>query len=117
LRVYWEIPLYFSYKFDIGDFYLNPGIGVTFGFLKITKGYYMGEDLMSLIPINTQYAVFKKTLVNGLINFGVGYRLGDRFSIEATPSYRFNLTNILENPGMIQRYSSISLQFRLRYYF
>ncbi len=114
---YWEIPLYFSYQFDVGDFYLRPGIGVTIGFLKITKGYYMAEDLTSLIALNTNYAVFKKTLVNGVLNFGVGYRLGDRFSIEATPCFRFNLSTIFEDPGLIQRYSSLSLQFKLRYYF
>ena len=114
---YWEIPLYFSYQFDLGDFYLSPGLGVTIGFLKITRGYYMAEDLNSLIEMNTNYAVFKKTLINGQINLGLGYKLGDNWSIEATPTYRFNLTNILENPDLIQRYSRFSIQFRLRYYF
>lgn len=114
---YWEIPLYFSYQFDLGDFYITPGLGVSIGFLKITKGYYMAENLESLIAINTGYSVIKKTLFNGMINLGVGYRLSDKFSLEATPSFKFNLTNIFENPGMIQRYSRLSLQFRLRYYF
>lgn len=114
---YWEIPLYFSYQFDLGDFYLSPGIGVTIGFLKITKGYYMGEDQLSLIPINTDYAVIRKTLFNGQINLGVGYKLGDAFSLEVTPVYKFNLSNIFENPGMIQKYSSLGVQFRIRYYF
>lgn len=114
---YWEIPLYFSYQFDMGDFYLSPGIGVTIGFLKVTRGYYMAEDLNGLIELNTNYAVFKKTLINGQINLGIGYKLGDNWSVEATPTYRFNLTNILENPDLIQRYSNLSLQFRIRYYF
>jgi hypothetical protein len=114
---YWEIPLYFSYQFDVGDFYLSPGLGITIGFLKITRGYYMAENLESLIPINTGYSVIRKTHLNGQINLGIGYRLGDRFSIEATPSFKFNLTNIFENPDMIQKYSKFSLQFRLRYYF
>ena len=114
---YWEIPLYFSYQFDVGDFYLTPGLGITIGFLKITRGHYLAKDLESLIEINSDYAVVRKTLLNGQVNLGVGYRLGDRFSIEATPVYRFNLSNIFEDSGIIQKYKSISLQFRLRYYF
>ena len=77
----------------------------------------MAENLNSLIELNSNYAVFKKTLINGQINLGLGYKLGDKWSVEATPTFRFNLTNILENPDLIQRYSTLSLQFRLRYYF
>ena len=114
---YWEIPLYFSYQFELGDFYLTPGLGITIGFLKITRGHYLAKDQQSLIEINSDYAVLRKTLLNGQVNMGVGYRLGDRFSIEATPVFRFNLSNIFEDNGINQRYKSINLQFKLRYYF
>jgi hypothetical protein len=114
---YWEIPLYFSYQFDLGDFYLSPGIGVNIGFLKVTRGYYMNESIDGLISINTAYAVMRKTLLSGQINLGVGYRLGSKFAVEATPIYRFNLGNAFEKGGIVQKYSSLSLQFKLRYYF
>jgi len=114
---YWEIPLYFSYQFDIGDFYITPGLGINIGFLKVTSGYYLNENIDGLIQINTGYAVMRKTLLSGQINLGVGYRLGDKFAIEATPIYRFNLGNVFEKGGIVQKYSSLSLQFKLRYYF
>jgi hypothetical protein len=114
---YWQIPLYFSYQFDIGDFYLSPGIGVNIGFLKVTRGYYMNENIDGLIQINSGYSVMRKTLISGQINLGVGYKLGDKFAIEATPTYRFNLGNAFENSGIIQKYSIFSFQAKLRYYF
>jgi hypothetical protein len=114
---YWEVPLYFSYQFDLGDFYLSPGLGITLGFLKISQGYYMAENMDSLIPINTNYAVLRKTVISGQINLGIGYRFADKFAVEATPVYRFNLGSVFENTAIIQRYSSLSLQLKLRYYF
>jgi hypothetical protein len=114
---YWEIPLFLSYQLDLGKIYLNPGIGINIGFLKVTHGYYMAKDLISLIEINHDYAIIRRTFFTGQIQFGVGYRLNNKFSFELTPAIKFNLNNIFTNPNLIQKYTVYSLQFRLRYHF
>ena len=77
----------------------------------------MAKDEVSLIPINTEYAVLRKTIINANILLGVGYKMSDEFSIEVTPSFKFNVNNVFVDDDIIQKYRSLSLQFRLRYYF
>jgi hypothetical protein len=114
---YVEIPILVGYEFYFNRLILAVKGGVSVGFLTKTSGYYLNESTTDLIPINTGYAVIRKTLWNLEFGLGVGYKFYPKFDVFLGAGYKMNLNSVFSNPDVNQKYKAITLGIKLRYTF
>jgi len=114
---YIEIPILIGYEFSFDRIILAVKGGVSIGFLTQTRGYYLNETADDLIPINTGYAVFRKTLINLELGLGVGYKLIPNLDIFLGAGYKMNLNSVFSDPDVFQKYKAYNLGLKLRYTF
>jgi len=114
---YVEIPIMVGYEYYFKKLILSVKGGVSIGFLTKTTGYYLNESASGLIPINTGYAVIRKTLLNLELGLGLGYKFYPKFDVFLNTGYKMNLNSVFSDPGVSQKYKAITLGIKLRYTF
>jgi hypothetical protein len=114
---YFEIPIIFGYEKQFNNWLVGCSGGISIGFLTATRGYYVNQAIDDLIPINTNYAIFRKTLFNLQLGAHIGYRFTEHLDGILGLRYRQNLTSILSDGFMDQRYKAYVLSLAVRYNF
>ena len=114
---YVEIPLIAGYEVTLNKVLLSFRAGVSVGFLTRTEGYYLEIGGNDMIPINTGYAVIRKTIWNIHLGIGAGYKFNDHFNLYFDARFKANLKSILREGIISQRYRAFILGVKLRYVF
>jgi hypothetical protein len=109
---YFELPLIFDYSiFENNIFSVSVNTGISLGFLRATRGYYLSPELNEVFNIEVNNS-FRKTMLNGRIGASINWKIANKTSIFIHPNFRFNLqSSFNKNTNINQRYNSIGLQF------
>lgn len=109
---YVELPLIFDYSiFENNIFSVSVNTGISLGFLRATRGYYLSPELNEVFNIEDNNS-FRKTMLNGRIGASINWKIANKTSIFVQPNFRFNLqSSFNKNTNINQRYNSIGLQF------
>lgn len=112
---YVELPLIVGYRHQFGSrFSMAVSAGVGLAIKTGDEGFFINEG--ELTKITKENSPYRDIAYNMIINMRLQYKLSNRFSLIAVPTYRKNLTSIYkENFGVNRLYESYSLNFGVNY--
>jgi hypothetical protein len=115
---YLEIPLSINYLiFHKNNWNIGLLAGGTIGFLKQTQGYYLTDDLKSILDLS-QTNIVRKTQFNGRFGLNLGYSLSTNSSVFIEPQYRFAFKSAFEDSYIVsQKYRSLGLSIGYMFVF
>jgi hypothetical protein len=94
-----DIPLLVGYEITRGNYILNVNGGLIFNIYAWYKGDILDKNNQPLNVNSTQsqsvYQLNKNIGMGGLLALSFYYKLNDRYSILAEPSFRYNFSSIL----------------------
>jgi len=114
---YIEIPILFGYEFNFKKVIVGVKGGIALGILTKTTGYYLNSSATDLIPINTGYAVIRKTIWNLQLGFDLGFKVHPKFDMFIAGGYKMNLNSVFSDKEVVQKYRAYNVALKLRYTF
>jgi len=109
---YVELPVILEYSvYSNRSLAISLNSGLSIGFLRATRGYYLNPELNELMEISNNNMI-RKAVLNGRIGTSFNWKIGDKSSVFVNPEYRFNLQSVFNKQSDLdQRYQTIGLQF------
>lgn len=109
---YIEIPLGLSYSIPLnGRFKVGLRAGMSIGFLRELKGYYIDPLLTEFIEIK-DLSIVNSTIFNSRLAVDLNYYLRPGLSVFVRPEWRSNLNSVfIKNVDISQRYNAVGITF------
>lgn len=109
---YIEIPLGLSYSLPLnGRLKVGLRAGMSIGFLRELKGYYIDPLLTEFTEIK-DLSIVNSTILNSRLAVDLNYYLRPGLSVFARPEWRSNLNSMLSKDFDIsQRYNAVGVTF------
>jgi hypothetical protein len=109
---YLEIPLSIAYEIPLsGRFTTGVRAGVSLGFLRERRGYYLDAQLYEFVDLQ-KVQTFNSIMLNIRAGFDLNYYLRPGLGLFLRPEYRGSLQSVFnKTSGINQRYSSYGLTF------
>ncbi|MFA6923741.1 MAG: hypothetical protein WC223_05745 [Bacteroidales bacterium] len=115
---YFEIPLLIGYEFGKNKFTLRVTMGASVAFYLSSKGKIISTDLKEVVDFNKNYFPFQSNFFNFICRLGFCYKLNDKISIVAEPSFNCTFNSIFKNSfGINQKIKSAGLNAGVNFKF
>ncbi|MDA9563553.1 hypothetical protein N9R81_02630 [Flavobacteriales bacterium] len=106
---YVEIPILLGYEFPLSRLSIQAKTGIGFGLLTNYHVTYLHREYT--LPVLLGKSQVKQTIVNYIARISLSYALNENWSFRITPHYRLNLTNVLNQDQIRQKYWNVGVNF------
>ncbi|MDD5569952.1 MAG: outer membrane beta-barrel protein [Bacteroidales bacterium] len=107
---YIEIPLLIGYEFGKNKFTFRVTAGTSIAFYLSSKGKVISTDLKEVVDFNKSNFPFRNNFFNFICRVGLCYKLNDKISIVAEPSFKCPFSSIFKDSfGIKQKIYSFGL--------
>jgi hypothetical protein len=116
---YFEVPVNIAYSYRVGDFSIEPNVGIIVGFFKSASGKTINGDAnLGIVDIEENNTTFRKNVLSYRLGIGITYRLSEKFSILSEPYFRKTLQSVYnDSHSFSQKYNVTGLKIGIRYRF